>query len=91
MEKRVVDLDSMLLEDIPKPAPVPTTAIYTKEDGVVSWEVCMEKEEDEIHQNIQVRGSHLGLGVNISVLNIVADRLMYYKEDWVHILSHNLL
>ena len=44
----------------------------------------MEKEESSIHQNIQVRGSHLGLGVNISVLNIVADRLMLYKEDWIH-------
>ena len=82
--KRVVDLDPELLADIPKPAPVPTTAIYTKEDGVVPWEVCMEEVEDDIHQNIQVRGSHLGLGVNASVLNIIADRLQYYKEDWVH-------
>jgi hypothetical protein len=82
--KRVVDLDTELLVDLPKPAPVPTTAIYTKEDGVVPWEVCIEKEESPIHQNIQVRGSHLGLGVNISVLKIISDRLMYYKENWVH-------
>ena len=82
--KRVVDLDPELLADLPKPAPVPTTAIYTKEDGVVPWEVCMEKEETWMHQNIQVRGSHLGLGVNPSVLNIVADRLLYSQEDWEH-------
>lgn len=82
--KRVVDLDPELLADLPKPAPVPTTAIYTKEDGVVSWETCIEEEEDAIHQNIQVRGSHLGLGVNATVLHIIADRLLYYKENWDH-------
>ena len=81
--KRVVDLDPELLENLPLPAPVPTTAIYTKEDGIVPWEVCLEKVEDRYHQNIQVRGSHLGLGVNPSVLEIIADRLMYTEDDWV--------
>jgi len=82
--KRVVDLDPKLLNDLPKPALVPTTAIYSKEDGMVPWEVCMEAEETCIHQNIQVRGSHLGLGVNPSVLEIVADRLLYSEANWVH-------
>ncbi|MEM6319016.1 MAG: alpha/beta hydrolase [Bacteroidota bacterium] len=80
--KRVVDLDPDLLADIPKPAPVPTTAIYSKEDGVVSWKVCIEEEETPIHQNIQVWGSHIGLGVNTAVLKIIADRLQYSLEDW---------
>ncbi len=82
--KRVIDIDSELLEDLPKPANVPTTAIYTKEDGVVSWKVCLEEKEDAWHQNIQVRGSHLGLGVNPSVLEIIADRLLYTKSNWEH-------
>lgn len=72
-----------LLDDIPNPAPVPTTAIYSKEDGVVPWQVCME-EENAIHQNIQVRGSHLGLGVNPSVLYIIADRLQLTLNNWCH-------
>lgn len=74
-------LDPRIMEDIPKPAPVPTTAIYTKEDGVVPWKACLE-EPSEIHQNIQVHGSHLGLGVNVTVMQIVADRLKYTKENW---------
>jgi len=81
--KRVVDLDPDLLKDLPKPAPVPTTAIYSKEDGVVSWEVCIEEKETAIHQNIQVRGSHIGLGVNASVLKIIENRLQYEAENWV--------
>ena len=77
-------IDEDFLNDIPYPAPVPTTAIYSKEDGVVPWQLCMEQSENEIHQNIQVRGSHLGLGVNPSVLIIIADRLKLREENWQH-------
>ena len=76
------DIDPLVLQDIPNPAPVPTTAIYTKEDGVVPWQICMEKQESSIHQNVQVRGSHFGLGVNPSVLAIIMDRLQYCEENW---------
>ncbi len=78
------DIDFDLLSNLSAPAPVPTTAIYTKEDGVVSWKVCMETRETDIHQNIQVRGSHIGLGVNPFVLEIITNRLQYRAENWVH-------
>lgn len=76
-------VDPELLADIPLPAPVPTTAIYTKQDGIVPWGVCIE-DEDELHENIEVMGSHIGLGVNNTVLDIIADRLKYSRENWVH-------
>jgi len=82
--KTVKDVDHNLLNNLPIPAPVPTTAIYSKEDGIVPWQVCMEMIEDELHQNIQVRGSHIGLGFNSSVLAIIADRLQYSRENWSH-------
>lgn len=87
--KRVVDLDPELLADIPKPAPVPTTAIYSKEDGVVPWEACTEAETDALHQNVQVHGSHLGMGVNPAVLKIIAQQLKYSKEDWKYFEPEN--
>ncbi len=77
-------IDPDLIADLPMPAPVPTTAIYSKEDGIVPWQVCMEQIETKIHQNIQVRGSHLGMGVNPSILWIIADRLQYHDENWRH-------
>ncbi len=89
--KRVVDLDPELLADLPKPAPVPTTAIYSKEDGIVAWETCLEAVEDEWHQNIQVRGSHIGLGINPAVLKIIADRLQYSSEEWIPFKPANLV
>ncbi len=73
-----------LLADIPMPAPVPTTAIYSKEDGIVPWQLCMEQIETAIHQNIQVRGSHLGMGVNPSILWVIADRLQHHDDNWAH-------
>lgn len=78
------EVDRELLENLIHPAPVPTTAIYSKEDGVVSWKVCMEQRQTNIHQNIQVRGSHFGLGVNPRVFQIIKDRLQYDRHNWQH-------
>lgn len=89
--KRASDIGKELLADIPLPAPVPTTAIYSKQDGVVPWKLCMEEKEDRIHQNIQVRSSHLGLGVNPAVLEIIADRLQYKAKNWVHFKPKSLV
>ena len=81
--KKVKDVNQTLLEDLPKPAMVPTTAIYSKTDGVVPWKLCMENIEDDFHQNIEVRSSHIGMGVNLAVLAVIEDRLLYDKENWV--------
>lgn len=85
------DVDPDLLKGLPDPAPVPTTAIYSKEDGVVPWKTCLESFEDELHQNIQVRGSHLGLGVNPAVLEVIKDRLQLTAKDWYHFEPSNVL
>lgn len=61
--------------------PVPSTAIYTREDGIVAWQNCLEPDGPET-DNIQVHGSHCGLGVNPAVLYAVADRLAQAEGDW---------
>jgi pimeloyl-ACP methyl ester carboxylesterase len=63
------------------PPPVPSTAIYSKEDGIVSWRNCVEP-ADAWTDNIQVRGSHCGLGVNPVVLMAIADRLAQRDGEW---------
>lgn len=77
------ELDEAFIATLPNPAIVPTTAIYSKKDGIVPWEVCMEQKEDDIHQNIEVKSSHLGMGVHKDVLTIIADRLPYTERNWV--------
>ncbi|WP_425228319.1 esterase/lipase family protein [Sphingomonas sp.] len=73
--KRIDDkhTQGMMAEISARPS-VPCTAIFSKADGVVAWQSCREVECD-LAENIEVRGSHCGLGVNPSVLYAVADRL----------------
>jgi pimeloyl-ACP methyl ester carboxylesterase len=57
------------------PPPVPTTAIYTRGDGVVNWRTSLQEGEYPHVQNIQVLGSHIGLNVNAAVWYWVARKL----------------
>jgi pimeloyl-ACP methyl ester carboxylesterase len=63
------------------PRSVPTTAIFSKSDGVVHWRTCLEQESDHT-ENIRVPGSHCGLGHNPLVLYVVADRLSQSEGNW---------
>lgn len=60
---------------------VPTTSIYSRLDGIVSWRVCREEVTDR-RQSIGVPASHLGFGHNPAVLWVVADRLARDPDDW---------
>jgi pimeloyl-ACP methyl ester carboxylesterase len=66
--------DPMFLAQIPTPAPLKTVAIYTHQDGVVSWKTCME-EEDQDHRNVKVWGSHCGLVFNPTVFEVIDKEL----------------
>ncbi len=62
--------------------PLPITAIYSRGDGIVNWRVCLEHEEDKETQNIEVCGSHCGMGFNPVIYYIIADRLAQPEDDW---------
>jgi hypothetical protein len=57
-----------------RPIGVPSTSVYSRLDGVVSWQACREPESQN-HQNVEVRCSHLGFGVDPATLWLIADRL----------------
>ncbi len=64
------------------PEGIPTTAIYSRSDGLVSWQACKE-DDSELTNNIEVFSSHLGMGVNPAVLYAVADRLALPEGGWI--------
>jgi hypothetical protein len=66
---------------IPPPPSVPSTSIFTRTDGVVHWRSCLEPETAHT-ENIEVHGSHCGLGVNPLVLYAVAERLSQPEGGW---------
>jgi triacylglycerol lipase len=54
------------------PATVAETAIYTRTDGLVDWRYCITGNPDV---DLEVSGTHVGLGFNPSVYSIIAKRL----------------
>src|SRR5215469_12977723 len=66
---RVPTADQIVL-----PIPVPSTAVYSRRDGIVAWQACIEPETD-LHDNVEVQCSHLGFGVDAATLWLIADRL----------------
>lgn len=61
---------------------VPTTSIFSRSDGVVAWQACIQHGDADHTENIEVDGSHCGLGWNSEVLSIVADRLRQPMGAW---------
>ncbi|KGD64858.1 hypothetical protein Y5S_01766 [Alcanivorax nanhaiticus] len=54
--------------------PVYCTAIYTRQDGIVSWQCCLEN-DGPLTENVEVTGTHVGLPWNPQVLAVIAERL----------------
>ena len=63
------------------PLTVPSTAIYSRTDGVVRWHTCIDTESG-VHENVEVHATHSGLGYNPAVLFVVLDRLAQPEGDW---------
>ena len=65
-----------------KPLPVPMSCLYSLSDGVVPPQEATIEGNPELHENIRVPGSHVGLGFNAMVLWIFADRLSQPEGQW---------
>ncbi|MDI1236800.1 MAG: alpha/beta hydrolase [Polaromonas sp.] len=67
--------DPALSERLRTPPPVPTTSIYSRSDGVVAWQSCRHDKTGAQVSDVEVKGSHIGMGWNPAVLQVVAERL----------------
>lgn len=63
------------------PLRVPATAVYTRSDGIVSWQSCLLG-PGRRRENVEVHGSHYGLAHNPTVLHVLADRLAQPEHHW---------
>ncbi len=75
------EMRDQMLEFPAAAPPVPSTAIYSRSDGVVHWTTCLEYEGHQA-ENVEVVGSHSGMGFNPLVLNVIADRLAQPEGQW---------
>ena len=70
------------LQHMAEPPPVPTTALYTRGDGVVAWQSTVEVSDRYDVENVHVGGAHMGLGFNPRVLYAIADRIAQPEGQW---------
>jgi pimeloyl-ACP methyl ester carboxylesterase len=68
---------------------VPATSIYTKTDEVVPWWTCVDSSgKPEISENIEVRGTHVGLPQNRAVVHAILHQLALPVGAWHHFTPH---
>ena len=73
--------DPELLKHLKEAPPVPTTSIFSRTDGVVSWPLSLQR-ESRLAENIEVVASHIGLGMNPAALYAMANRLAQAEGAW---------
>jgi triacylglycerol lipase len=62
----------------PLPAVVRAVAIYSRSDGIVSWEACLDRSAE----HIEVESSHVGMSVNSRVYRVLATILDQEGDRW---------
>lgn len=62
--------------------PVPATSIYSRTDGLVPWELCVQQETAQ-SESIEVDGAtHRGLPAHPKVLEAITHRLAQPEGEW---------
>ena len=56
------------------PIRVPVTAVYSRRDGIVAWQACIDEHNPHV-EHVEVSSSHLGMGLDPAVW-LLAARLL---------------
>jgi len=68
MARRIAELDATT------PIRVPITAIFTRQDEIVSWPACIDRVSPEV-RHFEVWSTHVGMGIDQAVWTVIATRL----------------
>jgi pimeloyl-ACP methyl ester carboxylesterase len=79
--RRADEEDSRFGGSLSSAPPVPTTAIFSRTDGICAWQGCMEKTSAQ-SESIEVESSHCGMGHHPAAVYAVADRLAQPEGKW---------
>jgi pimeloyl-ACP methyl ester carboxylesterase len=74
-------VDARRRQQVAQTPPVPTTAIYSRSDGVVAWQNSVEPSGPH-SESIEVVSSHVGMAVHPAVLYAAAERLAQPEGQW---------
>jgi len=67
-------------EDLKAPMPptVRAVSVYSRSDGIVSWEACLDRSAE----HVEVESSHCGMSVNVEVYRVLAKVLGQEASRW---------
>jgi dienelactone hydrolase len=80
--QRSEDVDRRFALNMSEPPAVPTTAIFSRTDGVCAWQGCRER-PSALSESIEVNSSHCGMGHHPAAVYAVAERLAQKENAWV--------
>jgi pimeloyl-ACP methyl ester carboxylesterase len=69
------------IERVREAPPVPTTSVFSRSDGIVAWQCCLQK-RGALSESIEVTASHIGMGLNPAAWFVLADRLSQHEGEW---------
>jgi alpha-beta hydrolase superfamily lysophospholipase len=73
-ERERARIRAVVAERARQPIGVPITALWSRNDGVVAPAACIDPSTGDV-EHVEVRSSHLGMGLDPDVWAVVADRL----------------
>ncbi len=62
-----------MAEEVRHPMPVPCTALYSREDGLVNWAACID--DSPTAETIEIAGPHVLIALNEQVMTIFGETL----------------
>jgi hypothetical protein len=65
--------DDFQVERLAQPLPMPSTAIYSRDDGIVAWESC--RSDEPLGACFEMGGAHSTIWRNPEVMTLIARRL----------------
>ncbi len=72
--ERIAAIEAGIRDRSATPIGVPVTAIHSRRDGIVGWRACIDHVTPGV-ENVEVRSTHIGMGIDPDVWEIIAQRL----------------
>jgi len=72
--ERMAVIEAGIRDRSATPIRVPVTAIHSRRDGIVGWQACIDDVTPGAH-NVEVRSTHIGMGIDPDVWETIARRL----------------
>jgi pimeloyl-ACP methyl ester carboxylesterase len=70
----LLEIERTVAQRYETPLRVPVAAIYSKRDGVVAWQACIDRWSPKV-RHIEVGETHIGLAFSPRVLAIIAEEI----------------